>query len=43
MGKTRRKFSLEFKQQVLAKISSGQKSLSQAAGEYQVSASVINR
>src|SRR2546425_7368669 len=43
MGKTRRKFSLEFKQQVLAEIASGQKSLSQAAREYQVSAGVINR
>ncbi len=29
MGKTRRKFSLEFKQQILAEIASGQKSLSQ--------------
>ncbi|HEY2932510.1 MAG TPA: transposase [Acidobacteriota bacterium] len=43
MGKTRRKFSLEFKQQILAEIASGQKSLGQAAREYQVSASVINR
>lgn len=43
MGKIRRKFSLEFKQQVIQEIGSGQKSLSQAAREYQVSAQVIVR
>ncbi|MGI8785806.1 MAG: transposase [Acidobacteriota bacterium] len=43
MGKIRRKFSLEFKQQVIQEIGSGQKTLSQAAREYQVSANAIIR
>ena len=43
MGKIRRKFSLEFKQQVVAEVSGGLKSLSEAAREYQISPSVINR
>ncbi len=43
MGKIRRKFDFEFKQQVVQEIESGQKTLSQAARDYQISASVIQR
>ena len=43
MGKIRRKFDFEFKQQVVQEIESGQKSLSQAARDHQISASVIQR
>ena len=43
MGKIRRKFDIEFKQQIVQEIESGQKTLSEAARNYQISASVIQR
>lgn len=43
MGKIRRKFDLEFKQQVVAAVQSGQMTQSQAAREYQISPSVIGK
>ena len=41
MGKIRRKFQVEFKQQLVQQIESGIITQSQAAREYQISASVI--
>lgn len=41
MGKIRRKFQVEFKQQLVQQIESGVITQSQAAREYQISASVI--
>ena len=42
MGKIRRKFQVEFKQQLVREIESGVITQSQAAREYQISASVIS-
>ena len=43
MGKIRRKFQVEFKQQLVQQIELGAITQSQAAREYQISASVIGR
>lgn len=43
MGKIRRKFQVEFKQQLVQQIESGVLTQSQAAREYQISASVISK
>lgn len=43
MGKIRRKFSLEYKQRIVAEILTGQKGVAQASREYELSSSVIKR
>ena len=43
MGKTRRKFEVEFKKRVVEQIESGEITLSAAARQHQVSPSVIQR
>lgn len=43
MGKTRRKFTVGFKQQVIQEIESGLVTKAQAARKYEVSAGVIDR
>ena len=43
MGKIRRKFEADFKRQVIAQIEAGQLTLAQAAREYQLAHSVLER
>jgi transposase len=43
MGKIRRKFEVEFKRQLVAQIEAGQLSLAQAARDYQLAHSVVER
>jgi transposase len=43
MGKIRRKFEVEFKRQLIAEIEAGQLSMAQAARDYQLSHSVLER
>jgi transposase-like protein len=43
MGKQRRKFATEFKQQIVSEVESGRLSVSAASRKYQLSASVIDR
>lgn len=43
MGKIRRKFEVEFKRQVVAQIETGQLSMAQAARDYQLAHSVLER
>lgn len=41
MGKVKRKFDIEFKKQVIGSIDSGQKTLSEASREHQISAGLL--
>jgi len=43
MGKIRRKFEVEFKRQLIAQIEAGQLTMAQAAREYQLAPSVVER
>ena len=43
MGKIRRKFEVDFKRQVIARIEAGQLSLAQASRDYQIAHSVLER
>ena len=43
MGKIRRKFETEFKRQLITEIESGQLTLAQAARQYQIAHSVLER
>lgn len=43
MGKIRRKFEVEFKRQLIAQIEAGQLSMAQAARDYQLAHSVVER
>jgi len=43
MGKQRRKFATEFKQQIVSEVESGRLSVSAASRKYQISTSVIDR